>query len=421
MPPDACTGFGCSTAAWLANAVTGLGQFVEDLTVGNLAKSVMKALGTVLINLGTFWVKVPSPSFVAPTSSVTYIQQHVAWLVPLILLGTMMYAGIQVISHRRGEPLRRVVQSVLTVAAVSGAGALIGGGLVLISDSFSIWLMNEVTEDNAASFAVRILPALEFAGIIPGGAILVIIVGIVGVIANIIQLGMMWLRSAGLLMMLGVVVVMAATTGTEWGRRWFSRAVGFFLALVLYKPTVTIVYATAIRLVADDSTLGVGGVVSFIVGILMMLAAAFCPGALVAFLMPPAMAIGSGSVGGGGAVAGGAVLATGAIDVAHDVGVRHDVGVSASRGADGTAPQGAANTGGAAPGAAGASAQGPAHAAQGASNAAGSAAAGASAGAATGGAVVAAEAVAEGAGRVREAIDRSVEAATTAPGAEGER
>lgn len=383
----------------------GLDSFVSEVT---------KSLGEIILNLGTWWVKAPVPSLFVTTSPAYRLQDYLRFLLAAVMIASLIVAGIRVVIDGRGDSLRHVAQSLVTVVVVSGAGLTLASALISIFDETAVWLLDTVTQDSAETFGKRIIPALWESTHVPGGTVPVLLLALAGILANVIQMAMIWIRSVLLMVIMGLAPIIASTIGTSWGRAWAGKILGFFSGLVLYKVAVSIIYATTILFLTSES--GLDGFVSFLVGVMLMVFAAVCPFALVGLLMPTGSMIAS-SMGGGGAVAAGAAsVASGAVDVVHRGSVAADSAPSSPSGGGGgtgsgspsgatTAPDagavGSSGAVGAGNGAAGGAASG---AAEG-----GAAAGSAAAGAATGGAALVAQAVAEGASQAQQGISDMVE------------
>lgn len=388
----------------------------------NLVSEATKSLGEIILNLGTWWVKAPVPSLFITSSPAYKLQDYLHYLLAAVMIASLIFAGIKVIIDGRGDSLRHVAQSLVTVVVISGAGLTLASTLISIFDETSVWLLNTVTEESAETFGKRIIPVLWESTQVPGGTVPVLLLALAGILANIIQMAMIWIRSVLLMVIMGLAPIIASTIGTSWGRAWAGKILGFFSGLVLYKLAVSIIYATTILFLTSESS-GLEGFVSFLVGVMLMVFAAVCPFALVGLLMPTGAMIASSMGGVGGAASGAATVASGAVDVVHRGHVSADAPPAPSP-HDGT-PGGAGSPSGAtvAPdagavgssGAAGASTGAAGGAAAGAAEG-GAASGSAAAGAATGGAALIVQAVAEGASQAQRGISDMVE---TAEGTEG--
>lgn len=388
----------------------------------NLVSEATKSLGEMILNLGTWWVKAPVPSLFITSSPAYKLQDYLRFLLAAVMIASLIFAGIRVIIDGRGDSLRQVAQSLVTVVVISGAGLTLASALISIFDETSVWLLNTVTEESAETFGKRIIPVLWESTQVPGGTVPVLLLALAGILANIIQMAMIWIRSILLMVIMGLAPIIASTIGTSWGRAWAGKILGFFSGLVLYKLAVSIIYATTILFLTSESS-GLEGFVSFLVGVMLMVFAAVCPFALVGLLMPTGAMIASSMGGVGGAATGAATVASGAVDVVHRGHVSADAppapsphdgtpgGSGSPSGATAAPDAGAVGASGAAGASTGAAGGAPAGAAEG-----GAAAGSAAAGAATGGAALIVQAVAEGASQAQRGISDMVE---TAEGTEG--
>ena len=384
----------------------------------NFVSEVTKSLGEIVLNLGTWWVKAPVPSLVITTSPAYKLQDYLRFLLAAVMIASLICAGIKVIIDGRGDSLRQVAQSLVTVVVISGAGLVLASALISIFDDTAVWLLDSVTEESAETFGKRIIPVLWESTQVPGGTVPVLLLALAGILANVIQMAMIWIRSILLMVIMGLAPIIASTISTSWGRAWAGKILGFFSGLVLYKLAVSVIYATTILFLTSES--GLEGFVSFLVGVMLMVFAAVCPFALVGLLVPTGAMIASSMGGVGGAATGAATVASGAVDVVHRGHVSadaspapssHDGGTGGSPSGATTAPDaGAVGSSGAAGASNGAASGAAAGAAEG-----GAAAGGAAAGAATGGAALIVQAVADGASQAQQGISDMVE--TSAEGA----
>lgn len=384
----------------------------------NFVSEVTKSLGEIVLNLGTWWVKAPVPSLFITTSPAYKLQDYLRFLLAAVMIASLICAGIKVIIDGRGDSLRQVAQSLVTVVVISGAGLVLASALISIFDDTAVWLLDSVTEESAETFGKRIIPVLWESTQVPGGTVPVLLLALAGILANVIQMAMIWIRSILLMVIMGLAPIIASTISTSWGRAWAGKILGFFSGLVLYKLAVSVIYATTILFLTSES--GLEGFVSFLVGVMLMVFAAVCPFALVGLLVPTGAMIASSMGGVGGAATGAATVASGAVDVVHRGHVSadaspapssHDGGTGGSPSGATTAPDaGAVGSSGAAGASNGAASGAAAGAAEG-----GAAAGGAAAGAATGGAALIVQAVADGASQAQQGISNMVE--TSAEGA----
>ena len=113
--------------------------------------------------------------------------------------------------------------------------------LISIFDETSIWLLNTVTEESAETFGKRIIPILWESTQVPGGTVPVLLLALAGILANVVQMAMIWIRSVLLMVIMGLAPIIASTTSTSWGRAWAGKILGFFSGLVLYTLAVSVI------------------------------------------------------------------------------------------------------------------------------------------------------------------------------------
>jgi type IV secretion system protein TrbL len=401
--------------------------------VKNMAQAVADAVGNVVKTLGTFWLNVGTPALTtAPGGStasdpVLFLQNSLYfWTASLAVMSVLVGAAKMVI-ERRGAPLRDLVRSLATLIVVSGAGVAAVGVLTVAADQFSAWIITNAT--NGTSFNENITALLALSATSPIGSIMIILLGLIAILASVMQIVLMIIRGGLLVILTGIFPTAAAFSNTEAGKGWFQKCTAWLIAFILYKPAAAIIYATAFQLsgtkifgnAGDGKDFG-SALLATITGLALMIIALFAMPALMRFVTPMVGAV----AGGGGALAAGTVgaLASGAISMGS---AGRGGGSSTnstttsstssqspgSQGPSGTGSQGTAGTSGTAGktgtqgGATGAAA----------STGTGSAAAGSGA-AASGGAVAAGAGAGAGAGGVAVlAAQKGVEAGQTASGA----
>lgn len=255
--------------------------------------------------------------------AVLFLQSGLWWYMGAAAVVSVIIGGARMAWEQRAEPGRETVKSLLTLVVVAGAGVTIVGLLVAAADSFSVWLINgslscDVTTDSAC-FGENMLTLLALttnpaAGGL--GALLIIILGLIAILAAAFQIVLMVARGGMLVILAGILPLSASFTNTEMGKGWFKKCVGWLVAFILYKPAAAIVYAAAFQLVgtdvfSDDGT----GLLAVLTGLMLMIIALFAMPALMRFVTPMVGALAGGSAGGAMAVGALAALPSGAAAV----------------------------------------------------------------------------------------------------------
>ncbi len=251
--------------------------------------------------------------------TVLFLQSSLWWYMGAAAVVSVIIGGVRMAWEQRAEPGKETIKSLLTLIVVAGAGVTIVGLLVSAFDSFSVWILNgalncDVGTDTACfGNNIATLLALTTNPATGGlGALLIIILGLIAILATAFQIVLMIARGGMLVILTGILPLSAAATNTEMGKGWFKKNVGWLVAFILYKPAAAIVYAAAFQLAGtnvfqDDGT----GFIAVLTGLILMVLALFAMPALMRFVTP---LVGAMSAGAGGAlgVAALAALPTGA-------------------------------------------------------------------------------------------------------------
>ncbi|MFS0703229.1 hypothetical protein AB6N23_01780 [Cellulomonas sp. 179-A 9B4 NHS] len=239
--------------------------------------------------------------------AVLFLQSGLWWYMGAAAVVSVIIGGARMVWEQRAEPGRDTVRSLLTLVVVAGAGVTIVGLLVAAADSFSVWLINgslgcDVTAPGSTCFGENMLALLALttnpaAGGL--GALLIIILGLIAILASAFQIVLMVARGGMLVILTGILPLSASFTNTEMGRTWFKKCIAWLVAFILYKPAAAIVYAAAFQLsgtdvFSDDGT----GLLAVLTGLMLMVIALFAMPALMRFVTPM---VGAMAVGGGGA------------------------------------------------------------------------------------------------------------------------
>lgn len=311
---------------WISLAVAVLSLFI----LGALIATRMKA-GEGLAAVGRVGLVLAAVVFISGASAlvtglvpsrpsraggaVLFLQSGLWWYMGAAAIVSVIIGGARMAWEQRAEPGRETVKSLLTLVVVAGAGVTIVGLLVAAADSFSIWLINgsldcDVTAQGSSCFGENMLTLLALTtnpatgGL---GALLIIILGLIAILAAAFQIVLMVARGGMLVILTGILPLSASFTNTEMGRSWFKKCVAWLVAFILYKPAAAIVYAAAFQLVgtdvfSDDGT----GLLAVLTGLMLMVIALFAMPALMRFVTPMVGALAGGA---GGALAVGAMAA----------------------------------------------------------------------------------------------------------------
>jgi type IV secretion system protein TrbL len=285
---------------------------VLDDAIGNLAKAIMEGMSQMVTTLSTFWVSMPTANLASqdgltPSPVVGFVNSELGyWTLALAVLSVIL-GGTRMIWEQRGAPLKDLLRSLLTLTLVSGLGLAVISILVIAADAFSTSIIDRATDGKGFAHAMAILVMTNQTGV---GVFILIILGLVGLLASLVQIVLMIVRGGMLVILAGILPTTAAFTNTEMGRQWFQKAIGWTIAFILYKPAAAIVYAVAFKLMGSS---GGNVLLGSITGFALMIVALLALPALMRFVTPMVGAVASGSGGGAGAAVG--ALATGAVSL----------------------------------------------------------------------------------------------------------
>jgi type IV secretion system protein TrbL len=302
----------CAPLDWKCGAedfISGLG----DDAMGNMAKAIMEGMSQMVTTLSTFWVSTPTVNLTSQDGStaspvVSLVNSELMpWTLALAVLAVIL-GGIRLIWEQRGAPLKDLLRSLITLTLVSGLGLGVISILVIAADAFSAEIIKRSTDGKGFAESMQLLTMANQTGV---GVFILIVLGLIGLLASLVQIVLMVVRSGMLVILAGILPTTAAFTNTEMGRQWFQKAVGWTIAFILYKPAAAIVYSVAFLLMGNSG--GKDALIGSITGFTLMVVALFALPALMRFVTPMVGAVASGS----GAAAGAAVgaIATGAVSL----------------------------------------------------------------------------------------------------------
>jgi hypothetical protein len=232
---------------------------------------VIDAVVAVVKAVGFLWLDIQSPNLQG-NETIGFVSGHTKYILVFAASIAVIFGAIKMAISQRGEPVRDIMKSLITMAMVSAGITTFTAVLIEASDGFSGWIISQAlgkgkTFEN--SLTEKLTDPLK--GRI--GLALVVLVGILMVISGLIQLVLMIIRYGMLILLVGVVPLTAAATNTEMGMMWFKRSISWLVAFVLYKPLAALIYATAIKLMAapaDDSLKVITGVTMMLMGIVAL-------------------------------------------------------------------------------------------------------------------------------------------------------
>ncbi|MCD5342798.1 hypothetical protein LR392_11260 [Arthrobacter sp. AK04] len=302
-----------NVVCWTGQGASNVAAGLADDAINNLAKAIMEGMSQMVTTLSTFWVSMPTANLTTSDGSkaspvVSALNSELMpWTLTLAVLAVII-GGIRLIWEQRGAPLKDLLRSLLTLTLVSGLGLGVISILVIAADAFSEAIIKRSTDGKGFAESLKLLVVANQTGV---GVFILIVLGLIGLIASLVQVVLMVVRSGMLVILAGILPTTAAFTNTEMGRQWFQKAVGWTIAFILYKPAAAIVYSVAFLLMGKSGNKD--ALISSITGFTLMVVALFALPALMRFVTPMVGAVASGGGAGAGAAVG--ALATGAVSL----------------------------------------------------------------------------------------------------------
>jgi hypothetical protein len=231
---------------------------------------VIEAVVAVVKAVGFLWIDIQSPNLEG-NETIGFVSGHTKYILVFAASIAVIFGAIKMAISQRGEPVRDILKSLITMAMVSAGITGFAALLISASDSFSGWIISQALDGKTFQQSLTDKLTDPLKGRI--GLALVVLVGILMVISGLIQLVLMIIRYGMLILLVGVVPLTASATNTEMGMMWFKRSISWLVAFVLYKPVAALIYATAIKLMeapADDSLKVITGVTMMMMGIVAL-------------------------------------------------------------------------------------------------------------------------------------------------------
>lgn len=205
-----------------------------------LADGVHRAVGDALAALTRVWT---GSSGEVDEGAVDVVSGPLTWYLGAAAVASVLVAGGRMAWQRRGQPGAQLVRGLGTLVLVSGAALAAVGLAVTAADGFARWVLAGATDDLATSFD-GLLAADGTTGLTP---VLGVLVDSSAVVAVTVQILLLVARLAALVLLTGALPLTAAALNTETGRRAFTRATSWLVALVLFQPAAALVLAVSFR------------------------------------------------------------------------------------------------------------------------------------------------------------------------------
>jgi type IV secretion system protein TrbL len=187
------------------------------------------------------------------SSAATQLRELMLPLTAVVLLGGMLWQAILMVISRKGEPLLQAARGLFNTALWGSIGVGAAHLMLKFGDGFSAWVIDQSVAGNGtpADKLRTVVTAMVSAGDKIDPLIGLFINGVaVGFI--IVQILLMTFRDGGVIIMAGLKQFAAAGSATQATSGWGSKTTSWMLALIAYKPSVALIYATAWKMLDGD-------------------------------------------------------------------------------------------------------------------------------------------------------------------------
>ncbi|MFF0532910.1 hypothetical protein ACFYT3_31630 [Nocardia amikacinitolerans] len=278
----------------------------------DLADRFLEDFARLLRMAMAWWTDLPAPELTGPGGelgpALSAVRDYTSGLQVVLLTTGIMFAAARLALAKRGGlageaqesflMLARAVIASMSFAAVVAAGTRAG-------DAFANWVIFDASSGDWAGTVNRLtdFDAETRSGF---GTGVLLLVGLLGLISTLIQLVMLVIRQALLIVVVAVIPMAAAASGTGPGSQAYKRLLAWSLAFVLWKPVGALVYAIAFAVIGNEDQRDPQLV---LLGLILLVMSVVVLPALIRLVAPAVATLG----GGGGATA---VLAGGAAGIA---------------------------------------------------------------------------------------------------------
>ena len=225
----------------VCKVVGGTTKAVAGSAFQGVVDAFAKGLADIMKALMTFWIHTPEPDVSSGSAVITTLDNLTRPMVAFAALLGLLVGGVRLAwTARHEQPAQAIFRGLFLMAAVSAAGATIVELLLTGFDTLARAILEEGFNGKPVGAQLTALGTLPG---VAGG--LVFILAFFGMIASLVQVGIMLLRGGILAVLVGILPVAAAASITEAGFGWFKRLCGWIFSFVLYKLTAAIIYAAA--------------------------------------------------------------------------------------------------------------------------------------------------------------------------------
>lgn len=271
-----------------------------------IAESFENSANKIMVDMMSLWMN-PSGETMINESAIDQLQNNLEIATGFIAIMSIIIVAAKFtfmnIFMKEDDTHVIAFSGIIRLVIVFFVGTALIMVLVNASDNFSNYIMKQTIVDIHLGSIENASPQQHIAN----HPALSISISIIAIISSIIQIAILFFRSAMVVLLTGVLPVAASAAILNSGSMMWRKITAWLLAFILYKPVAAICYSAAWTL----KTSAESPIISAVEGVVLMVVSLFALPGLLKLLVPAMSSLPIGSSGGGGAAAGGAV-ATGA-------------------------------------------------------------------------------------------------------------
>lgn len=235
-----------------------------------LAHALADACSWMIKESFTWWIQTDPTS--VNSNIVTAIRNVTTPLSIAIALAGVIVVGIKMSVSGKPDPLVPLGTGLFKLAFWTTTGTIVINSFMKYSSAFSGWILDQSA---GRKFGQELEKAFGFGSIFSIlGA--VIVLGILGFLAGVVQWIIGLMREGSVTILTGLLPLAAAGELAGFGKAWMPKIFGWCLALIFWQPCAALVYFTAFHFIKDSRD---GQ--DTLVGIAMMVLALFTLPALI--------------------------------------------------------------------------------------------------------------------------------------------
>jgi type IV secretion system protein TrbL len=250
----------------ISDALNGLFSWIQD------------SMAAVATSVASFWTSTPTVAVGdtsgAPSDAVGFIRDHLTVYVALIAVASVIIGGVKIAVSGRPGGLAELGTFLVRIALAGAFSIAVCAALIDVIDAFSGWIIGEAS--NGTDLGANLAGLFAMPGMNVVGLVCLVIM----LLSSLFLVAMMWVRSAVLVLAVGMLPMAAAV----WTPAWFSRLAKTIMATILVKPLASLVLAVGFRLLGSNTSNG--GATEAVVGAVILVTACWSWKFLVKVIAP---------------------------------------------------------------------------------------------------------------------------------------